>query len=178
VPAADGVGPVLRETLRALLGPRRAALVAGALLAAALMVPDFLRQLPVRDDPSRIDALLVDLLGVLTATIGQVALVGALVGALGGAPARRWLARGVELVLRAARRRPAALLAGLVAAGAVSAVLTLPVSIAALGLGQVIGPLRDPSLGTLGVATLSDAVATAVTAPYFALLAGRLGGAR
>lgn len=174
MPAADGVGPVLRETLRALLGPRRAALVAGALLAAALIVPDFLRQLPVRDDPSRLDALLVDLLGVLTATIGQVALV----GALGGAPARRWLARGVELVLRAARRRPAALLAGLVAAGAVSAVLTLPVSIAALGLGQVIGPLRDPSLGTLGVATLSDAVATAVTAPYFALLAGRLGGAR
>lgn len=161
----------LRATLDALFGRRRAAFLGGLTLALVLAPLDLGRQLLVRDDPSRLHALLVDVIGVLTATVGQLALVGALSGR------RRWLSGGTRLTLEALRRRPVALLAGLVAAGAVSAVLTLPASVAVLSVGQVVGPLQDPSLGAFAIATLSDAVGTAVTAPYFALLVGLLAGA-
>lgn len=158
----------LSAALRDLLGRRRSALLGGLAVALTLAPLDLGRQLLVRDDPSRLNALLVDVVGVLTAALAQVLLVGALAGE------QRWLPGGWRLVLAAVRRRPAALLAGLLLAGGVSAVLTLPVSVAALGLSQVVGPLDGPPLGSLLVAGASDLVATAVTAPYFALLVGRL----
>lgn len=160
---------MLREALRRYTPAAFAVGLAGALLNA---VPDLGRQLLVRDDPSRLHALLVDVIGVLTAAVLQVGLVGLLAGAR---PAR-WLPEGLRLLLAALRRHPRPLLTGLVAAGTVSALLTLVPSVALLGFGQVLGPLRGPSVGTLLLAQLSDVVATAVTAPYFALLVGVCAG--
>ncbi|MCW2777156.1 MAG: hypothetical protein JWN17_881 [Frankiales bacterium] len=142
----------------------------GLLAAALLGVPDLLRQLPVRDDPSRWHALLVDVVGVLSAAVVQLALVGVLngVGAAGG----------LRLVLDALRRRPGTVVAGLAAAGTVSALLTLVPSVALLGYGQVLGPLHDPPLSRLVLAQVSDVVATAVTAPWFAVLVGVVTGRR
>jgi len=141
----------------------------GTGLAAALLlaVPDLLRQLPVRADPSRLHALLVDVVGVLTATAVQVALIGLLAGR------RPALREGAALLAEALRRRPGTVLAGLVLAGLVSALLTLVPSVALLGFGQVLGPLQDPPLSDLLLAQLSDVVATALTATYFAVLVGR-----
>ncbi len=158
----------LTATWRQLVGPRRAVFLGGIALALLLVPLDLGRQLLVRDDPSRLHALLVDVLGVATATIGQLALVGALAGTSG------WLSGGTRLTLAALRRQPKGFLTGLVAAGAVSALLTVPASVAALSVSQVIGPLDSPSVGALLVATASDALGTAVTAPYFAVLVGLL----
>jgi len=146
-------------------------LLAGVALALLLAPLDLARQLPVRDDPSRLAALLVDLAGVAVATIGQLGLVGVAAGARPAA----WLPVGATHVGRALRAHPRALLAGLWAAGAVSACVTIPVSVAALGATQVLGPLQSPSTSALLVATAGDAVATALTAPYFAVLAAGLG---
>ena len=134
-------------------------------LAAALLlaVPDLGRQLPVRDDPSRLHALLVDVVGVVTAGVVQVALI----GLLAGLPPLRG---GAALLRQAVRRRPGAVLAGLAAAGATSALLTLVPSVLLLGYGQVLGPLQDPPLGHLVAAQASDVVATALTAAWFAVL--------
>ncbi|MCW2607046.1 MAG: hypothetical protein JWO60_1739 [Frankiales bacterium] len=136
----------------------------GLLLSLLLAVPDLLRQLPVRDDPSSLHALLVDAVGVLSAAVVQVALVGLLAG--------RGARSGPGLLLAALRRSPGVVVAGMAAAGAVSALLTLLPSVLLLGYGQVLGPLQDPPLRDLVLAQLSDVVATAVTAPYFALLVG------
>jgi hypothetical protein len=54
--------------------------------------------------------------------------------------------------------------------GAVSALLTLPASVAALGLERVIGPLDAPSAGAFTIATVSDVVASAVTLPFLAVV--------
>ena len=153
---------------------RRGLLLAGVVLALLLAPLDLARQLPVRDDPSRLAALLVDVIGVAVAAVGQLALVGV---AAGARPAR-WLPDGTATTLRAVREHPRALLGGLLLAGAVSACITMPVSVAALGLGQVLGPLRGPSTSALLIATAGDAVGTALTAPYFALLAAGLAPAR
>lgn len=148
------------------LRPRdlRVGLVAALLLA----VPDLGRQLPVRDDPSRVSALLVDVVGVLSAGVVQVALIGLLAGL---APLRG----GLALLLSAVRARPGTVLAGLATAGSVSALLTLVPSVLLLGYGQVLGPLRDPPLWQLVAAQGSDVAATAVTAPWFAVLVRMVG---
>lgn len=161
-----GLRAELAAPLALLRGRHRSAYAVGLVASVLLAVPDLGRQLLVRDDPSRWHALLVDVVGVLSATLVQVALVGAATGA----PFARWLPAGTRRLLQVVRERPSLVLAGLAAAGAVSAVLTLPASVAVLGPGQVLGPLRDPALWKLGVAQLSDLVATAVTAPYFAVL--------
>jgi len=155
---------VLLPALRAV---RPHQLGAGLLAALLLAVPDLLRQLPVRSDPSRLHALLVDVIGVGTATVVQLALV----GLLGGR--RPALRGGLALLLEALRRRPGAVLGGLVLAGLVSALLTLVPSVALLGYGQVLGPLQDPPLRDLLLAQASDVVATALTATFFAVLVGR-----
>lgn len=146
-------------------------LLAGVALALVLAPLDLARQLPVRDSPSVLAALLVDLVGVAVAVLGQLVLVGV---AAGARPAG-WLPVGAAHVGRALRAHPQALLAGLLTAGAVSACVTLPVSVAALGAAQVLGPLQSPSTSALLVATAGDAVATALTAPFFAVLAAGLG---
>jgi len=138
-------------------------LLVGLLAALLLAVPDLGRQLPVRADPSRLHALLVDVVGVLSAGVVQVALV----GLLAGLPALRG---GAGLLAAAVRRRPRAVLAGLLCAGTVSAVLTLVPSVLLLGPAQVLGPLEGPALWRLVAAQASDVVATAVTAPWFAVL--------
>jgi hypothetical protein len=61
-------------------------------------------------------------------------------------------------------------LAGVVCGGAVSALLTVPASVAALGLDRVLGPLDAPGVGAFTVATVSDLVASAVTLPFLALV--------
>lgn len=150
------------------------------MLALTLLPLDLLRQLPVRDDPSLLHALLVDVLGVGMATVGQLALIGYLAIAAGRSMPRnvaavgRWVPQGLAVALSALRSDPGTLIGGLVLAGAVSAVLTVPASVLALGAGQVIGPLQDPPLSRLLAAGLSDALATAVTAPWFACLAVNL----
>ena len=158
--------------LTALRAVRPRDLGTGLTAALLLAVPDLLRQLPVRADPSRLHALLVDVVGVLTATAVQVALVGLLAGQ------RPALRGGAALLVEALRRRPGAVLAGLVLAGLVSALLTLVPSVALLGYGQVLGPLEDPPLRDLLLAQLSDVVATALTATWFAVLVGRCARAR
>jgi hypothetical protein len=72
--------------------------------------------------------------------------------------------------VRAVRSAPGTVAAGVVCGGAVSALLTLPASVAALGLHRVLGPLDDPSVGAFAVATVSDLVASAVTLPFLGLV--------
>ena len=72
--------------------------------------------------------------------------------------------------MRAVRTSPAAVLAGVVLGGGVSALITLPPSIAALGLGGVLGPLDAPSAAAFTVATVSDVVASWVTLPFLGLV--------
>lgn len=143
------------------LRPRH--LLVGLLAALLLAVPDLGRQLPVRDDGSRVNALLVDVVGVLSAGVVQVALI----GLLAGLPPLRG---GAALLRDAVRARPGTVLAGLVAAGATSALVTLLPSVLLLGPGQVLGPLQDPPLWQLVAAQASDVLATALTAPWFAVL--------
>ena len=171
MPAAEpGTRARLLTALHLVLGPERRAYAVGLLAALLLAVPDFCRQLPVRNDPSYAHALVVDVIGFVSAALVQLALVGVAAGARPG----RWLPTGVRLALAGLRDHPLVILGGLVCAGAVSAVLTLPVSVAALGVRQVIGPLHGPSIAALLVAQASDVVATAVTAPYFAVLVASL----
>jgi hypothetical protein len=80
------------------------------------------------------------------------------------------------LTWRAVRRAPAAVLGGVVLGGAVSAVLTLPASVGALGFRHVLGPLGAPSVGAFTVAAVSDAVASCVTLPFLALVLALAGG--
>jgi hypothetical protein len=95
------------------------------------------------------------------------------------------LRRGTGLAWAAVRTAPGTVAAGVVLGGAVSALLTLPASVAAIGLHRVLGPLDAPSAGAFGVAAVSDVVASAVTLPFLALvlvlagqrrLAGRAAG--
>ena len=161
-----GQVPSVLTALRALTRSDLALGLAGALLLA---VPDLARQLPVRDDPSRLSALLVDAVGVASAAVLQIALIGLLAG-------RPPLRGGAGLLAAAVRRRPGGVLRGLVGLGAVSASLTLLPSVALLGPAQVLGPLSDPPLRDLVLAQLSDVVATALTAPWFAVLVRQQAG--
>ena len=176
MPAPGGTRRTPVQVLRAALGvlrrhARTAYLVA---LTAALVnaVPDVLRQVLVWDDPRLGAALAVDVLGFATGLIAQLWVTGALVGLpadRGAAPAGA-LRRGVSLAVRAVRRAPGTVLAGVVAGGAVSALLTIPASVAALGFDRVLGPLDAPGVGAFTVATVSDLVASTVTLPFLAVV--------
>ncbi|WP_336027135.1 hypothetical protein [Geodermatophilus sp. FMUSA9-8] len=153
---------------------RHAGRVYALSLAVTLVntVPDVLRQLLVHDDPSVAHALLVDVVGFGTGLLAQLWLTGALTGLPddGRVRPRGALGRGTATALRAVRTSPAAVLAGVVLGGAVSACLTLPASIAALGLDGVLGPLGAPSAAAFTVATVSDVVASWVTLPFLAVV--------
>ncbi|SHG28060.1 hypothetical protein [Geodermatophilus nigrescens] len=153
---------------------RHAGRVYALSLAVTLVntVPDVLRQLLVHDDPSVAHALLVDVVGFGTGLLAQLWLTGALTGLPddGRLRPRGALGRGTATALRAVRASPAAVLAGVVLGGAVSACLTLPASIAALGLDGVLGPLGAPSAAAFTVATVSDVVASWVTLPFLAVV--------
>ena len=166
------VSGIVRETLGLLR--RHAGRVYAVSLAVTLVntVPDVLRQLLVYRDPGRGPALLVDAVGFATGLLAQLWLTGALTGLPGDGrmSPRGALGRGTATALRAVRASPAAVLAGVVLGGAVSACLTLPPSIAALGLDGVLGPLDAPAAAAFTVATVSDVVASAVTLPFLALV--------
>ncbi|MCZ2820484.1 hypothetical protein O2V63_09100 [Modestobacter sp. VKM Ac-2977] len=162
----------LAAALRLLRRHAPAAFLASVVATAVNTVPDVLRQVLVWDDPRLWAALAVDVVGFLTALVAQLWVTGALAGLLDGGrltPAGA-LRRGTALAVRAVRRAPGTVLAGVVTGGAVSALLTLPASIAALGAGRVLGPLDSPDVGAFAVATVSDVVASAATLPYLAFV--------
>ena len=143
---------------------------------AALFVPRALpRLLGVDAEATRTDTALPLLVRLIAAR--NIAMGAALPA--GGRPALHGaLRRGSALAWTAMRAAPVTVLVGVVLGGAVSALLTLPASIAALGLSRVVGPLDDPGVGAFAVAAVSDVVASAVTLPFLALVvvlvAGRL----
>jgi hypothetical protein len=162
----------VRQALHLLRRHARAAYLVA--LAATLVntVPDVLRQVLVWDDPSRAAALAVDVVGFGTGLLAQLWVTGALAAlpagerpVLSGA-----LGRGTRLAVRAVRLAPLTVLAGVVLGGAVSALLTVPASVAALGFDRVLGPLDAPGAGAFAVAAVSDVVASAVTLPFLALV--------
>ncbi|WP_369130846.1 hypothetical protein [Modestobacter roseus] len=171
-PPDAGPTGTLRAALR-LLGRRwRAAYLAALVAAAVNTVPDVLRHVLVWDDPRYAAALAVDVVGFGTALVAQLWVTGALTGLPDGGRLRAGgaLGRGTRTALAAVRRAPGTVLAAVVAGGAVSAVLTLPASVAALGLDRVIGPLDSPGVVPFAVATVSDLVASTVTLPFLALV--------
>jgi hypothetical protein len=101
-------------------------------------------------------------------------------GATRGCPAALTgaLVRGTGLAWTAVRTAPGTVAAGVVLGGAVSALLTVPASVAAIGLPPVLGPLHQPTAGGFAIAALSDAVASAVTLPFLALVLVLAGQAR
>ncbi len=165
-------GAVVAQALHLLR--RHAGRVYAASLAVTLVntVPDVLRQLLVYRDPSVVHAVGVDVVGFATGLLAQLWLTGALTGLPADGRVRPGgaLGRGVATAVRAVRTSPAAVLAGVVLGGAVSACLTLPASIAALGLDGVLGPLGATSAVAFTVATVSDVVASWVTLPFLALV--------
>ncbi len=171
-PAAETVRAAL-VLLRRHAGPAYAAAVVATLVNT---VPDIARQVLVWDVPGHGPALAVDVIGVLTATVAQLWVTGVALGLATGAAGRGrrcWsgaLGRGARTAWRAVRRAPAAVLAGVVGGGALSALLTLPASVAALGVDRVVGPLDAPAVGAFAVAAVSDVVASAVTLPFLAFV--------
>ena len=168
----SGTRGVLQDSLRLLR--RHAGTAYRASLIATLVntVPDVLRQLLVWDDPRVSTALLVDVVGFGTALAAQLWVTGALADLPAGGRLRTpgALRRGARTAWHAVRRGPGTVVAGVAAGGAVSALLTVPASVAALGLPRVVGPLDGPGVGAFTVATLSDLVASAVTLPFLALV--------
>ena len=171
-PAPSGPVGTVRAALAVLRRTWRPAYLAA--LAATLVntVPDVVRQLLVRDDPSVAAAVLVDVVGFATGLVAQLWVTGAVValptgGALAPAGALR---RGTGVAVQAVRAAPGTVALGVVLGGAVSALLTVPASVAALGLDGVLGPLDSPGAGAFTVATLSDLVASAVTLPFLAVV--------
>jgi hypothetical protein len=172
VTVPSGPLDVVGEALRLLRRHWRRAYLAA--LAATLVntVPDVLRQVLVWDDLRFGSALLVDVIGFGTGVLAQLWVTGAVAalpadGRLAPAGALR---RGAGTAWRAVRTAPGTVLTGVVVGGGVSAVLTLPPSIAALGLHRVVGPLDDPGAGAFAVAAVSDVVASVVTLPFLALV--------
>jgi hypothetical protein len=165
VPAGplDGVG----EALRLLRRHWRRAYLAALVATLVNTVPDVVRQLLVWDDPRFGSAVLVDVIGFGTGLLAQLWVTGAVAAlpADGGLAPAGALRRGAALAWRAVRTAPGAVLTGVVVGGGVSALLTVPPSIAALGADRVIGPLDDPGAGAFAVAALSDVVARGATRP-------------
>jgi hypothetical protein len=166
------VGGTVREALRLLRRHAGAVYAVSAAVTLVNTVPDVLRQLLVYDDPGVGRALLVDVVGFLTALVAQLWLTGALTTLPDGGRVtpRGALGRGTATALRAVRTSPAAVLTGVVLGGAVSALITVPPSVAALGVDGVLGPLDAPSAAAFTVATVSDAVASWATLPFLAVV--------
>ncbi|MCF6743667.1 hypothetical protein E9529_05140 [Blastococcus sp. KM273128] len=170
--------PTARAALALLTRHWRRAYLAAVVATLVNTVPDVLRHLPVWDDPRVWTAVVVDVIGFLTALLAQLWVTGAVADLPEGGPLRPRgaLGRGTRLALAAVRTAPGTVATGVVLGGAVSALLTVPASVAALGADQVLGPLDDPAASAFAVAAVSDVVASAVTLPFLALvlvLAGR-----
>ncbi|KQS57811.1 hypothetical protein ASG36_14555 [Geodermatophilus sp. Leaf369] len=162
----------LRSALALLRRHAGPAYLAALLATLVNTVPDVGRKVLVWDDPSGWHALAVAVVGVLTAAVAQLWVTGVVAGLTHDGSAR-WsgaLRRGTGLAWVAVRRAPRTVLAGLVTGGAVSALLTLPASVAALGLDRLLGPLDSPAVGAFAVAAVSDVVASVVTLPFLAFV--------
>ncbi len=171
-PAPSGAVGTVRAALAVLRRHWRPAYLAA--LAATLVntLPDVVRQLLVRDDPDVPAAVLVDVVGFATGLLAQLWVTGA-VAALptgGGLSPAGALRRGAGTAWRALRAAPGAVALGVVLGGAVSALLTVPAAVAALGLDGVLGPLDSPGAGAFTVAAVSDLVASVVTLPFLAVV--------
>ena len=164
--------PVVGTALQLLRRHARSVYLASAAVTLLNTVPDVVRQVLVWDSPSVGAAVLVDVIGFSTALVAQLWLTGAVADLPvdGGLRRDGALRRGTGLAWRAVRRAPATVLAGVVLGGGVSALLTIPASVAALGWRRVLGPLDAPPVGDFVVATVSDAVASWVTLPFLALV--------
>ena len=164
--------PTVRTALQLLRRHWRPAYLAAVGATLVNTVPDVVRQLLVWDDPRASSAVLVDVVGFLTAVVAQLWVTGALVGLPDGGAVRGAgaLRRGTGLAWTAVRRAPVTVAAGVVLGGAVSALLTVPASVAAIGLPRVLGPLDAPTTGGFALAAVSDVVASAVTLPFLALV--------
>ena len=162
----------VQEALGLLRRHWRAAYLVSLIATLVNTVPDVLRQVLVWDDPHLAAALLVDVVGFGTGLLAQLWVTGALAPLPAGERPDRAgaLGRGARLAWQAVRRAPGTVLAGVVLGGAVSAVLTIPASAAALGFDRVLGPLDSPGVGAFTVAAVSDVVASAVTLPFLALV--------
>ena len=171
-PAPSGAVDTARAALAVLRRHWRPAYLAA--LAATLVntVPDVVRQLLVRDDPDVAAAVLVDVVGFATGLLAQLWVTGAVAAlpAGGGLTLAGALRRGAGTAWRALRGAPGTVALGVVLGGAVSALLTVPASVAALGLDGVLGPLGSPGAGAFTVATGSDVVASVVTLPFLAVV--------
>lgn len=172
--------PVVRTALRLLGRHWRTAYLAAIGATLVNTVPDVVRQVLVWDDPRVPAAVLSDVVGFLTALVAQLWVTGVLAGLPEGGPARiaGALRRGTRVAWTAVRRAPATVATGVVLGGAVSALLTVPASVAAIGLTRVLGPLDAPAPGDFAVAAVSDVVASAVTLPFLALVLAVAGGSR
>lgn len=170
--AGTGTASVLRHVLRLLRRHAGTVYLASAAVTLVNTVPDVVRQVLVWDDPRIGSAVLVDVIGFLTALAAQLWLTGAVsrLPSGGGLQLRGALRRGAALAWRAAVRAPRTVLTGVVLGGGVSALVTIPASVAALGPGRVLGPLDAPPVTGFVVATVSDAVASALTLPFLALV--------
>jgi hypothetical protein len=130
------------------------------------------RQVLVWDDSRVAAALFVDVVGFSTGVLAQLWVTGALAAVPGDGRLRprAALPRGAGLAWAAVRSAPGTVATGVVLGGAVSALLTLPASVAAIGLHRVVGPLDRPPVGSFALASLSDVVASVVTLPFLALV--------
>ena len=172
--------PTVRTALVLLRRHWRPAYLAAVAATLVNTVPDVVRQLLVWDDPRVWTAVLVDVVGFLTALVAQLWVTGAVAalperGRLRVAGALR---RGTGLAWAAVRTAPGTVATGVVLGGAVSALLTVPASVAAIGWSSVLGPLDGPPAGGFAVAAVSDVVASAVTLPFLALVLVLAGGHR
>jgi hypothetical protein len=150
----------------------RPAYLAAAVATAVNTVPDVARQVLVWDDSRVAAALFVDVVGFSTGVLAQLWVTGALAAVPGDGRLRprAALPRGAGLAWAAVRSAPGTVATGVVLGGAVSALLTLPASVAATGLHRVVGPLDKPPVGSFALASLSDVVASVVTLPFLALV--------
>jgi hypothetical protein len=164
--------PAVRSALVLLRRHWRPAYLAAVAATLVNTVPDVVRQLLVWNDPRVSAAVLVDVVGFLTGLLAQLWVTGAVAGLPAGGTLRLAgaLARGTGLAWTAVRTAPGTVAAGVVLGGAVSALLTVPASVAAIGLHRVVGPLDGPSAGGFAIAAVSDVVASAVTLPFLALV--------
>lgn len=172
--------PTVRTALGLLRRHWRPAYLAAVAATLVNTVPDVGRQLLVWDDPRVWTAVLVDVVGFLTALVAQLWVTGAVAGLPEGGRLRvaGALRRGTGLAWAAVRTAPGTVATGVALGGAVSALLTVPASVAAIRLSSVLGPLVSPPAGGFAVAAISDVVASAVTLPFLALVLVLAGGRR
>jgi len=164
-----GVGhlpQVLPTAVRLALGNPRAVFLSGVTSAATLAVPDLLRQVPVRRDTHLSHQMLVRAVGFTTSAAVQIALIGRLAPLTGLPGGSR---HSLPLLRQALTHDARRLTVGVIGYGLLGAVITIPISLKLFGVRLVTGPLPRPTARRLIAAEASNALATSISAPLFAL---------